>query len=420
MAYLIDFFKKYKKIFIIAGFVFAVFILGYALYFLFFKSASIQQIPVAPDQPEAAGSRSGLPASNSGTGLTNVSGQPAAELPSGTSLPKNQAAAIASGGLTQTYELSKTPGFAATLSANGSDLQYYNKRDGKFYRVTKDGQESLLSDDVFHEVEKITWSPEKNKAILEYPDQAKIIYDFTSKKQISLPKHWQDFNFSPDGSKIVMKSMADDQDNRWLAIINSDGSHAQKVASLGDKDSTVHPSWSPNSQTVAMYTEGVNYDQQKVYFVGLNNENFKALTIEGRGFESQWSPEGDRLLYSVYSSSSDLKPELWIADAQGEKIGTGRNKLGIQTFADKCVFSSASEIYCAVPESLEEGAGLLKEMAKNTKDNLYKINVKTGLKKLIALPDGKFTMSDLIVSDNEYYLYFTDANTGKINKIKLK
>lgn len=420
MTYLTDFLKKYKKFFLIAGFIFAVFILGYSLYFLFFKSTSAPQIPIMPDQPEAGETQGGLPESKSGTGRTNVSEQPSAGLPSETNLPASQAAAVASGGLTQTYELSKTPGFAAALSANGSDLQYYNKQDGKFYRVTKDGQESLLSDDSFHEVEKITWSPEKNKAILEYPDQAKIIYDFTSKKQISLPKHWKDFNFSPDGSKIVMKSMADDQDNRWLAIINSDGSSAQKVASLGDKDSTVHPSWSPNNQTVAMYTEGVDYDRQKVYFVGLNNENFKALTIEGRGFESQWSPKGDRLLYSVYSSSSDLKPELWIAEAQGENIGSGRNKLGIQTFADKCVFSSVSEIYCAVPEKLEEGAGLLKEMAKDTKDNLYKINVKTGMKKLIAMPYGKFTMSDLIVSDNGYYLYFTDANTGKINKIKLK
>ncbi|MEI6597342.1 MAG: hypothetical protein WCL13_04030, partial [bacterium] len=189
---------------------------------------------------------------------------------------------------------------------------------------------------------------------------------------------------------------------------------------LGDKDATVYPSWSPNNQTVAMYTEGVNYDQQKVYFVGLNQENFKALTIEGRGFEPKWSPKGDNLLYSVYSSTSDLKPELWIASAQGENIGVGRDKLDIQTWANKCVFSSATEIYCAVPESLEEGAGLFSDLAKNTKDNLYKIDTKTGLKKLIAIPDGDFTMSDLIVSDNGYYLYFIDTKTEKINKIKLK
>ncbi|MDP2736633.1 MAG: hypothetical protein Q8O59_02480 [bacterium] len=411
-----DFFQKYKKIFIAVGFILVVFILGYLLYALFFKSSSA---PITIEPPTATSTQGGLPVAQPGTGQTTPSGQTTGGL-TGETGQLAQSSAIALGGLTQTSELSQTPSLAATLSTNGTDLQYYNKQDGKFYRVTKDGEASPLSDTVFHEVQKITWSPDKNKAILEYPDQAKIIYDFKNKEQISLPKHWQDFNFSPDGSKIVLKSLANNIDNRWLAIINNDGTSAERVTALGDKDETVYPSWSPNNQTVAMYTEGVSYDQQKVYFVGLNQENFKALTIEGRGFEPLWAPKGDSLLYSVYSSSSDLKPELWVTNAQGENIGTGRNKLDIQTWADKCVFSGASEIYCAVPESLEEGAGLFRDLAKNTKDNLYKIDTKTGLKKLIAIPDGDHTMSDLIVSDNGYYLYFTDVNTGKINKIKLK
>lgn len=412
-----DFLKEYKKIFIAVGFILIVFILGYLLYALFFKPAPA---PVITGEPAATSTPGGLPVAKPGTGQTTPVGQPTEGLPGETGLPASQSSAIALGGLTETLELSPAPSLAATLALNGADLQYYNKQDGKFYRLTKDGKASLLSDTAFHEVEKITWSPDKNKAILEYPDQAKIIYDFKNNQQISLPKHWQDFNFSPDGSKIVLKSLADDPANRWLAVVDSTGASAQRIAALGDNADTVYPSWSPNNQTVAMYTEGISYDRQKVYFVGLNNENFKALTIEGRGFMSKWTPRGDRLLYSVYSSSSDLKPELWIANAQGENIGAGRNKLAIQTWADKCVFSAASEIYCAVPESLEEGAGLFPDLAKNTKDNLYKIDAQTGLKKLIAIPDGDFSMSDLIVSDNGYYLYFTDANTGKINKIKLK
>jgi dipeptidyl aminopeptidase/acylaminoacyl peptidase len=413
-----NFWEKYKKIFIVIGFILIVFILGYLLYALFFKTSPTPTAPTK-EEPIATSTQGGLPVAQPGTGQTTPSGQPVEGLPDGTGQTA-QGSAVASGGLTQTTELNQAPSLAATLSTNGNDLQYYNKQDGKFYRINKDGQISSLSDTVFHDVEKIIWSPTKNKAILEYPDQSKIIYDFNSNKQISLPKHWEDFDFSSDGSKIVLKSMADDTNNRWLAVINDEGTSAQRIAALGDKDDTVYPSWSPNNQTVAMYTEGVNFDQQKVYFVGLNNENFKALTIEGRGFEPKWSPKGNNLLYSVYSSASDLKPELWIANAQGESIGTGRNKLDIQTWANKCVFSSATEIYCAVPESLEEGAGLFPDLAKNTKDNLYKIDTQTGLKKLVAIPEGDFTMSNLVVSENGYYLYFTDTNTEKINKIKLK
>ncbi len=420
-----NFWEKYKKIILVAGFIALIFVFGYLLYALFFKSTEPPGGTTATVSPTVSG---GLPQAQTGTGQTGTAGQTVGGLPAGqTELPADSQAPagvranpIASGGLTQTTELSQAPSLAATLSANGQELQYYNKQDGKFYRLTKDGQANLLSDSAFYEVQNITWSPDKNKAILEYPDQAKIIYDFNSKKQISLPKHWQDFSFSPDGSKIVMKSLADDPANRWLAVVDANGTSAQRVAALGDKDETVYPSWSPNGQTVAEYTEGISFDQQRVYFVGLNNENFKALTIEGRGFEPKWSPRGDRLLYSVYSSGSDLKPELWVADAQGESIGTGRVKLGVQTWANKCVFASAAELYCAVPDSLEEGAGLFPDLAKNSKDSLYKIDIQTGLKKLVALPDGQFSMADLIISDNGFYLYFTDANTEKINKIKLK
>jgi len=411
-----DLLIRYKKVLMASGFILIVLLLGYLLYLLFFKPS----LPTGPG-PAATSTTAtgGLPVA--GTGQVTPAGEPVSGLPSEeqpAGLPA--ASEVARGGLTQTAALNQAPSLGAVLASNGSDLQYYNQPDGKFYRLTKDGQATLLSDTVFHEVQKITWSPDKNKAILEYPDQAKIIYDFKTQKQTSLPKHWQDFDFSPTGSKIVFKSLAEDADNRWLAITNDQGTDAQRIAALGDNEATVYPSWSPNNQTVAMYTEGINFDQQSVFFVGLNNENFKSLTVNGRGFESKWAPAGDRLLYSVYSSGSDLKPELWITNAQGENIGAGRTKLNVQTWANKCVFASNTSLYCAIPESLEEGAGLFPDLAKNTKDNLYQIDTQTGLKRLVATPTGDAAMTNLIVSSNGYYLYFTDANTGTINKIKLK
>ncbi|MDP2766944.1 MAG: hypothetical protein Q8O41_05785, partial [Candidatus Methanoperedens sp.] len=249
---------------------------------------------------------------------------------------------------------------------------------------------------------------------------ANIVYDFASDKQLTLPAHWKDFDFSPSGRQIVMKSIGLDPNNRWLSVVNSDGSKARRVEALGDKDDTVHPSWSPNGQTIAMYTEGIDFDRQEVFFVGLNNENFKSMEVEGRGFQSRWSPAGEQLLYSVYSSQTDLKPALWIANSQGENIGSGRKSLNIETWAEKCVFADSANLYCAVPEKLEEGAGLFPEMADNTRDNLYKIDVKTGLKKLVAVPDGEYNMSNLIISENGQYLYFTDKTTGNLRKIQLK
>lgn len=403
--------NKYKKILLIAGFIIIILILGYLLYSFFFKTPPEQQ---PEEKSEATTTTSGFPEAKTGQGqIVDYQNQE--------SLPvEGKISDKAQGGLTQTFEINKTPALGATLGVNGSDLQYYDQYSGKFYKVDKNGNISSLSDKIFYDVENIKWSPTKNKAILEYPDGSNIIYDFTNNKQITLPKHWKDFDFSTDGNQIVMKSIGLDPDNRWLAVANEDGSKAIPIESIGEKDATVYPSWSPNNQTIAMYTEGIDFNRQEVFFVGLNNENFKSTVIEGRGFQPKWSPEGDQLIYSVYSSDNNLKPNLWIVNAQGENIGSGRKNLNVETWADKCVFAGTKDVYCAVPENLEEGAGLFPELAKNTHDYLYKIDSVTGLKKLIAIPDNTYNMSNLIISDNGYYLYFTDETTQKIYKIKLK
>ncbi len=412
---MVNFFLNKKFLFAI-GFILTVLVLGYLIYSLFFKPA----LPQTTETEPATSTTAGLPVAPYGAGQVAAPTETGAGLPQEGAKPGAGAGAIARGGITQAPELNQGASISPALAPNGSDLQYYNKTDGKFYRVTKNGEATALSDKIFHQVESVNWSPDRNKAILEYPDGANIVYDFASDKQITLPAHWKDFDFSPNGQQIVMKSIGLDPNNRWLSVVNSDGSKARRVEALGDKDDTVYPSWSPNGQTIAMYTEGIDFDRQEVFFVGLNNENFKSMEVEGRGFQSRWSPAGEQLLYSVYSSQTDLKPALWIANSQGENIGSGRKSLNVETWAEKCVFADSANLYCAVPEKLEEGAGIFPEMADNTRDNLYKIDVKTGLKKLMAVPDGEYNMSNLIISENGQYLYFTDKTTGQLRKIQLK
>ncbi|MFH1822933.1 MAG: hypothetical protein ABH830_04500, partial [Patescibacteria group bacterium] len=106
--------------------------------------------------------------------------------------------------------------------------------------------------------------------------------------------------------------------------------------------------------------------------------------------------------------------------AQGEAIGSDRKNLKVETWASKCTFNSETDLYCAVPNELPAGAGLFPELAETTTDYLYKIDIRTGLKKLIAIPDESYSMSDLIISQDGRYLYFTDNATMSIHKIELK
>jgi hypothetical protein len=331
----------------------------------------------------------------------------------------NEPSPIAVGGVTKTELVNRAPSLDPTVSRNGG-VQYYDREDGKFYTIGADGKKVLLSDKVFHSVENVTWAPDKTKAVLEYPDGSKTLYNFDTEKQVTLPAHWKDFSFSPSSDKLISKSIGIDPENRWLVVSNDDGSQAKALEEIGTQDKTVYPSWSPNNQIVALYTEGVDFDRQEVFFVGLNGENFKSTIIEGRGFQSQWSTNGDQLLYSVYNTRDDLKPRLWLVEANGDTIGQNRTSLDIQTWANKCTFATDTEVYCAVPDNLERGAGLFPELADKTQDSLYRIDLTTGTQQLIAVPNGAYNISQIVVPSGQDYLYFTDKFSGSIYKVKLR
>src|SRR3989339_152116 len=246
-----NFFEKYKKILLIVGFLGVCFVMGYFLYAVFFRP--VISVPTTEGEPQATGTGGQLPDAGAG-GKPIISGGDKGEVTEAV-LPDNPVSEIALGGLTKTAALTDSPTLEPTLSANGNEVQFYDKNDGKFYRLDKNGELSLLSDKVFYNVDNVTWAESKDKAILEYPDGANILYDFDTKKQVTLPAHWKDFDFDPSSEKIVMKSIGLDQDNRWLAVANADGTKVTPLEALGDKDSTVYPAWSPSNQVAALFTE---------------------------------------------------------------------------------------------------------------------------------------------------------------------
>lgn len=416
---------RFKKIIIIIIFLALIALFGYLLWKLFFSSKVI----IPGGQISSTSTAGGLPSANlGGNNITDITGSgnlPGEEtlISGGTPIgsPSTEASkpsATATGGVTSVSPLISSQVLAPTVSSDGS-VRYYNKDDGRFYKLDDNGQVVKISDKVFHEAESVTWSPSGDKAIIIYPDQSKIMYNFGTEKQVTLPSYWEDFSFSGDSEQIVAKSIGLDVENNWLIVAGSDGTKATALEDIGANAATVYPSWSPNNQIVAMYTKGVDFNRQEVYFVGLNGENFKSTMIEGRGLQSKWSTEGNTLLYSVYNSTDEMKPRLWIVNATADTIGENRRSFNLQTWADKCTYASDTEIYCAVPEELEAGAGMFPELADKTKDNLYKIDLKTGTQKLIAIPDGAYNVSQIVVPEAQNTLYFTDKSTQLIYKVDL-
>ncbi|MBU1039033.1 hypothetical protein KKC17_02250 [Patescibacteria group bacterium] len=303
-------------------------------------------------------------------------------------------------------------------------LRYYNPQDCKFYEIDASGVKRVINQTDYCSVQNVTWSKDSDKAVLEFPDGANIVYDFKSKKQYTLPKEMAEFSFSPDSGQIAGKYLADSVNDRWVVKINSDGSGLTGIEPMGENASKVEVAWSPNNQVVALSRTGTDNTafSQQVLLIGFNQENFKGLYVDGRGFNSKWSPDGQKLLYSVYSDKTDFKPALWLVNASTDNVGTNKRQLNIATWADRCTLTG-SAAYCTAPQEMPQGAGLVPELATGQPDNIWRVDLGTGSAILLASPVNErgegMSVGEVTVSKDGQWLYFTDSATRQLRSIKL-
>lgn len=403
----------FKKIALIVAFVGLTLGLGFLLYRFFFAPAPPAPPPTgAPAVPPVTG----LPVAAPGAPTPGVPAVPGA-----VGLPTAAPSAVAAGGRTQTRPVTTSAVLSLAAGTDGT-WSYYDRGDGKFYRLAADGSVRALSESSFPSARQVTWSPDAGKAIIEFPDDSKIVYDFERQKQVTLPKHWQDFSFTGDGSTIVTKSMGFDPDNRWLIAVKSDGTGAKLIEPLGENADKVIVNASPDGEVVAFSdtADPIGFDSKEYHVIGQNGEDFKTLRVDGFGFMPKWTPDGERLLYSAATQGDGYRPSLWLVNAKGQAIGSGRTNLGIHTWADKCAFGDDVFVYCAVPDILPTGAGLQREVAFGIPDTIYKIDLRSGSTTVVGRPEEDATMTSLAVAPDGSQLMFTDQRSGALRSMRLR
>jgi len=264
----------YRKVAIAIILILATIFFAYLLYILFFQTF----IHPSQPQPNITGPEGTLPGTG-GTGPHVITHTPTSTFPTasgGKTTPS--ASTVAHGGLTHTPTINQTISDAITLNTTDG-LQYYDRINEQFYHIDANGNAQPLTNTVFHDVQNVTWDKTSDKAILEYPDGSNVLYNFTTNKQITLPKHWQEFSFSPDGTQIAGKSIGTTPDNNWLFVANADGTGAHTVEALGTNADRVNVKWSPNNQVIGTYREDKGFDEQKLFFLGMHQENFKLTLV---------------------------------------------------------------------------------------------------------------------------------------------
>jgi hypothetical protein len=269
----------------IIGLIIVAALIGYGLYYMFTKTAPGRIITgrvttTTGGKLPVAGERQ--PSATTTQGVLGPSGQ---VLPTAGYIPQTTPSYYKP---TPVTKLTSDYAIFPSLNGNGT-LRYHNASDGKFYEVLPDGTIKEMTDQVFYNVQKITWAKTKDEAVLEYPDGAKIIYNFETKKQVTIPNHWEEFSFSPDSNELAAKSVGLSPENRWLITFNDDGTGTKLIEPMGENADKVQVDWSPSRQVVAFSQTGeaLGVDRKEILFVGLNGENFKSTVVEGNDFRPQ-------------------------------------------------------------------------------------------------------------------------------------
>ncbi|MBT4403022.1 hypothetical protein HOC90_04235 [Candidatus Falkowbacteria bacterium] len=396
----------YKKIALVIGFLLVTFFFGFLIYLFFFRPMLVS--PPANINEE-------IPPTNTVRNLNTNGSLPSDNNTNKAPGRKSTEDDTADGGLTRTKKIVTDGVKGVEMDLDNNQVVYYNRHDGKFYKINKNGESVLLSEKTFFDVRNITWSLDKDTVIMEYPDGSNIAYNFEAEKQTTLPLSWEEFEFAPDNNKVITKTYGSRKNDNQLIIADLKTGQAKIIEGLGDKGDNFQIAWSPDNQVVAFFTETIDFDHQEVYFIGQHSENFKSIIVDGLGFQGKWSPKGDKILYSVYNSTSNYEPTLWITS----KSGAYKKRLFVNTWAEKCTFYSDNIIYCGVPQQLGEMMGLSPNYALKVDDDIYRIDIDRNMSEKIATPETGHNIEKLMVDENEKTLYFSDRRTGRLYQIDL-
>jgi hypothetical protein len=325
----------------------------------------------------------------------------------------------ARGGITQEVTLTDFSTSFVSLDPSGQGLNFYDPNQNKFFRVDGDGVVSSIDSPFFAEIENVTYAPNASDTVLEFPDGTNVVFNLDTQEQVTLPKHWEEFDFSPSSEKLAFKSMALDPDQRWLAVTDKTGGSARQIEPLGENEDIVDVDWSPNNQVVATYSRPTGLTNSNLFFVGFNGENFPLSKLEGLNFEGSWNPNGEKLLYSVAHDKTDFRPTLWIVDGKSDSLGSGRTSTPLNTWSHKCTFPNETTAYCGVPKNLPQGAGIIPSVADDIPDEIYQVDLETGRTSLLAIPVANINVQAITQSDDGSELFIHDRFTNQIKKISL-
>jgi|GEM_PF-553510 len=401
-----------KKILIIVGILFILALASLLVYNLFFKSTSPGDGAGGGALPTSPGGRGGtttptsLPSDGTGTGGTG-----------GTSSPGVTPKGLAS---LKIKPISQEQALAATIGSDGKTVKYFSRANGNIYQSDFDGGSlKKISSVNLNNLMKALWSPDKDKIIGIFNEKdviKKYFYDYVSNQSSILNAKINYVAWSPDSKKIAYHFVDSGGEQNNISLSNPDGTNWKNI--FKTRLDNVILEW-PIKEKISLRTPPSGLAQGVLYSINSETGDFFKVISETFGLYVNWSPKGDKILFS-YTDSRGKNPTLNLSDEKG----TSFKKLNLAGLADKCVWSNNDKtIFCALPQEISQNATWPDDYYKGLvilSDDIYKIDLEANQRtKIIGSTDEiSYDAQELFLSPKEDYLFFINRSNGLLYSLK--
>jgi hypothetical protein len=306
----------------------------------------------------------------------------------------------------------------AVIGTDGM-VYYYSMDDKSIKKASQEGKnkETLLSN-LPGEPTRILWSPKRDKALVQMG--AWYYVNFSNRSLVLLKPEISRLVWNNLGDKVFYQYTDQKTGERSLNMSNPDGSDWKQLADLGTQETYLAAI--PQSTSVSFWTRPNALEKTTFETVSISGSDRRTVLTDRFGADYLWSPDGSKVLVSTSNQKGGNTVSLNIMNSSGGEY----QSLSIPTFVSKAVWSKNGKmIYYALPGSLPENGVMPNDYfgkSVHTKDTFWKLDLDTGRQtRLVELKDvtQSFDSTDLFISPDEDYLYFTDRVSHRLYRIEL-
>lgn len=298
---------------------------------------------------------------------------------------------------------------------------FYLADDGStFYKakfnVNSDGNietvyNRAISNPPLSGIQSVIWSPKKDAAILKKGTSAYFFdfqkYNFVSQEEKKYSDNVGDIAWSPDDSKIAYY-YAPPNGEKSLIFADKTNSEVTRVANLAEMNiNNPYLAWSPNSEWLIVIPRNASYETNKIYLFNAYTRSFKTISDTGNNLEAKFSPDGSKIIYSIYSKdpASPVRAVLSIMDSDGNN----KRSLDLRADLKKVIWlnNNNQEIIVATWDSEKNAESIFG----------YNVESKEQSNFNYSLPANVYT-SDLSLSTNNNLLFYVANQQFFIIKLK--